>query len=365
MSPRLDAVIDQALGARIVGTHVIVLRQGRTVYDRIAGLADREAGRPVREDTVWRLASCTKPIVASAVLALADQGRLDLSAPVSLYLPDFRPRTVDGACPDITLMQLLTHTSGITYASPAGDVSRGLDPCAPMTLAENLRRLARSTLAFAPGTAWDYGLGIDVLAGVIAAVSGNVEDVEAALQAQVFGPLGMTDTHFLADPFRLAANYDNNTVPPRRFAPTDVLLDPGKPGQVSLLSTDRVLQSDRPQSGGAGLSGTARDYARFLHSAFFGPLLSPAARALAAQDQIPALDRAPDAPDQGFSALGATIRKASADWPVQGMLHWGGLWGHNWAVDPASQTVMVSFSNTTYEGCNGAFRTEVIRAIFG
>ena len=110
-------------------------------------------------------------------------------------------------------------------------------------------------------------------------------------------------------------------------------------------------------------TGTARDFAAILHAAFFGTLLSPRARALALGDQIGALER-PKARGEGFSALGAVIRNADlSGWPVAGLIHWGGFWGHNWAVDPARQRVMVCFSNTTFEGCNGQFRTEVVDAV--
>jgi CubicO group peptidase (beta-lactamase class C family) len=106
---RLDAAIDSALSShRVVGTVVVVLHDGRLVYRRAAGLADREAAVPMREDEIFRLASISKPIVTAAAFRLVDEGRLHLGDPVTTYLPDFRPKLADVRAPVITIRQLLT-----------------------------------------------------------------------------------------------------------------------------------------------------------------------------------------------------------------------------------------------------------------
>src|SRR4051795_7654068 len=113
---QLDAVIDQAIREeRIVGTVVLVAEDGRIVYRRAAGFADRENGVPVREDTVFRFASLTKPIVSVAALALIERGRLSLDNPVTDWIPWFRPKLANGTEPVITVRHLMTHTSGLTY----------------------------------------------------------------------------------------------------------------------------------------------------------------------------------------------------------------------------------------------------------
>ena len=116
MEAGLDSVINRALeSGKITGVVMLVHRNGKPVYRRAAGLADREAGIPVAFDTIFRMASVTKPIVASTALALVERGLLSLSDPVAEHLPWFRPPLADGTVPDITLHHLLTHTSGLMY----------------------------------------------------------------------------------------------------------------------------------------------------------------------------------------------------------------------------------------------------------
>ncbi len=122
---RLDAVIDAALGSRIVGCVVLVRRDGQPVYARAAGLADREAGRAMRADAIFRLASVTKPIVAAATLRMADLGLIGIDDPVTDYLPYFAPASPDGTVRPILIRHLLTHTSGLTY-NVGPDISDGL-----------------------------------------------------------------------------------------------------------------------------------------------------------------------------------------------------------------------------------------------
>src|SRR5689334_25172975 len=156
---RIDAAIDQAIAEkRIVGAVVLVSQDGRLVYKGIKGLADRESGRPMKVDTVFRLSSVSKPIVTAAALVLVDQGKLSLDDPVSKWLPDFRPKLESGEEPAITVRQLMTHTAGLGYrfaqkpgsAYELAGVSDGLDELRP-SLEENLRRLASVPLFNKPG----------------------------------------------------------------------------------------------------------------------------------------------------------------------------------------------------------------------
>ena len=152
---RLDAIVDEAIAdRRIVGAIILVARDGRVVYRRAAGLADREAGRPMREDAVFRLASVSKPIVTAAAMRLIEQGTLALDDPVTKWLPDFRPALADGTRPVITVRHLLTHMSGLSYgfAEPPEHayhrlgVSDGMD-ASEASLDENVRRIGQGPLA--------------------------------------------------------------------------------------------------------------------------------------------------------------------------------------------------------------------------
>ena len=113
---RLNEVIDRFLDSgKVTGTVVLAYQHGGPLFRRAAGFADREASKPVAFDTIFRLASVTKPIVAATALAMSDDGLMSLSDRVADHLPWFRPKTKDGGAADITVHQLLTHTSGLTY----------------------------------------------------------------------------------------------------------------------------------------------------------------------------------------------------------------------------------------------------------
>ncbi len=364
MRQRIDAAIDAALVSRIVGCVVLVRKEGREVYARTAGLADREAGRKLERNTIWRLASVTKPIVATAALRMMDLGLLGLDDPVTKFLPWFTPPSPDGVVRPITLRQLLSHTSGLSYAAVPADVSPGMSgPIIP--LEENLRRLAKAPLVFAPGTRWTYGMSIDVVGGVLAAIDGAT--LQAALDKYVLGPLGMTDTRFTAkDPARLPAQYANTKPPAPPVVPPALLTEDNKQGTT--FSVSRILHPDAPQSGGGGLSGTADDVMKMLEVySNGGALLKPATIAEALRNQIGALPRRPEDTGKRFCLLGALMDDPSAaDSPCPaGSVDWGGAWGHNWIIDPINRLSVLTCTNVAPEGDNGAFRQDIRNAVYG
>jgi len=143
MFMRLRNVIDSAIAkGRIVGCVMLVAKDGEIIFATEKGFADREAGLRVRRDTLFRLASVTKPFVAIAALAMADQGHITLDDAVSAHLPYFKPRLADGSQPRITLRHLLTHTSGLSYDYPDADFSDGLSDT-DLGFEENFTRLAK------------------------------------------------------------------------------------------------------------------------------------------------------------------------------------------------------------------------------
>jgi CubicO group peptidase (beta-lactamase class C family) len=150
LKQKVDAVIDQAIAEdRIVGTVVLIEQNGKLVYERAAGLADKESRKPMQLDTQFRLSSVSKPIVTVAALALLDRRKIALDDPVTKWLPDFKPKLADGTTPTITIRQLLTHTAGLSYTFSEKDdgpyhqaqVSSGFDGV-KIDLAEEMRRLA-------------------------------------------------------------------------------------------------------------------------------------------------------------------------------------------------------------------------------
>ena len=175
----IDGAIEKALREkRLVGAVVLVAQGGEIVYRRAAGMADREAGKPMACNTLFRLASVSKPIVSTAALALMARGDMRLDDPVTRWLPDFRPRLADGTVPLLTLRHLMTHTAGLSYRFSAGrrmlrtiGVSDGMDEAA-VSLPENVRRIASAPLLAPPGAEWRYSIATDVLGAVIERASG-------------------------------------------------------------------------------------------------------------------------------------------------------------------------------------------------
>lgn len=369
LAARLDPILERAVAQqRIVGTVVMVARQGRVVYQRAAGFADREAQRPMREDQLFRFASLTKPMVAVAALRLADQGRLDLQAPVSRYLPYFTPQLADGTLAVPTLAQLLSHTAGLHYGfgedsngpyHRAG-VSDGLDG-APLTLEENLRRLAGVPLDFKPGTQWRYSLGLDVMGGVLAAATG--QPLPEVVQQQVAAPLGLHDLSFhVSDAERLATAYRDGY--PRPEPMSEPYLLPMPKGGI-LYSPARALSTQAFASGGGGMQGSAGDYLAFLEALRQGRLLTPASQRLIMEDQIPGLQR-DDAPGWGFSLGAAVLRDARLARTPQapGTLQWGGVYGNAWFIDPARELSVVILTNTAIAGMSGPFPEAILAALY-
>lgn len=359
MRARLDAVIDAALGNRIVGCVVLVRQQGREVYARAAGLADREARRAIGRDAIFRLASVTKPIVAAAALRMVDLGLLGLDDAVTKFLRNFRPLCPDRQQRPILIRHLLSHTSGLGYGG-TGEYSRGLSgPLLPFD--ETVRRMGEERLLFAPGTGWEYGVSIDVLGGALAAINGS--DLAGVVARYVTGPLGMVDTAFgVTDLSRLAQPYQDGR-PPLRMEGEVVV---GEPGEETAFSVGRILEPRAPQSGGAGMAGTADDVMRLLE-ALRGEFLTSDLREQAFANQIGALPRQVGDAGKRFSFLGAVVVDPVAAGTAMpaGAVDWGGAWGHNWVVDLASETTVVCCTNTTFEGCNGPFREEIAAAVFG
>lgn len=372
VAARLDAAIDAALaGRRIVGAVVLVARDGELLYRRAAGLADREAGMPMREDTIFRLASITKPIVAAATMALAEDGVLGLDDPVTRWLPAFRPQLADGAVPEITIGHLLTHTAGMGYRflePPGGpyhrlNVSDGLDQPG-LGLEENLARIAAAGLAFAPGTGWAYSVSYDVLGAVIERAAGMpLADV---VRSRVTAPLDMADTGFaVADLARLAAAYADGTPEPvAMFDGIEVPLF----GTAATFAPGRILDPGSYPSGGAGMAGTAGDVLRFLDCIRAGgsPILGRETVAAMAADHV---GQHPQAlgPGWGFGlGWSVLVDPAAAETPqAEGTLRWGGAYGHSWFVDLRRGLTVVALTNTAFEGMSGAFPVEIRDAVYG
>lgn len=363
MGMHVDAVMDAAItGQKIVGAEVIAYKDGALALRRVAGHFDREAGTPMVENAIYRLASVTKPIVAATALAMVDKGLLRLDDPVSRHLPYFTPSLPDGSSATITIHHLLTHTAGLAYACPADpSISTGLGP-SDKGFEDNFSRVARQPLLFAPGSAWLYSIAIDVLGAALAAIHGG--SLEAAVRQHVSGPLGMTETgFFVADLDRLAKPYADGTPPMPMGDPQMV---PNETGEGPTFSPSRIFSTTAFQSGGAGMAGTPSDIATFLKAMRQngGGVIRPETAALAFSNRIGDVHR--DDAGQRFGYLGAVIDDpvAAKSASARGTINWGGVYGHSWLVDPANAITIVSMSNTALEGCTGQYPKDLIKAVY-
>ena len=373
IADRIDAAIDRAIAEkRIVGSVVIVREQGELIYESARGLDDREAGTPMSVDKIFRLSSLTKPIVAATILAMVDAGDMALEDLATDYLAYFMPKLPDGTVPPITIAQLLTHTAGLGGELPLTEAEKS-DPKYidvahnrwHLSLDENMARLVQAPLLFAPGTGWSYSQSIDVLGAIAAGlVGGTLGD---AVAKYVTGPLGMVDTAFrVTDPARLAVPYADGPNGPERMNDPHSL--PNQFGGITTFAPNRILDPKAYHSGGGGMAGTARDFMILLETLRTGggDILRPETVAAGLSNQIPQLPYS-QAPGWHFGFFGAVLTDAGLAKTPQsvGTSRWGGIYGHNWFLDPVSGLTVVSMSNTGLEGCDGAYRFEIRDAVYG
>jgi CubicO group peptidase (beta-lactamase class C family) len=281
---RLDRRLAQWVDQRqLPGFLVTVARHGKLVHVGKSGYRDVEAGRPVTEDTRWRIYSMTKPITSVAAMSLYEEGAFELTDPISRWLPEWadtpvyvagselKPVTVPQVEP-IRVRHLLTHTSGITYgfhhAHPVDTLYRlqGFEWATPPGAdnAEVSRQLAAMPLLFQPGSEWNYGMSTDVLGRLVEVIAGK--SLDEVFAERVFEPLGMTETSF-----GLGPDVD-----------VDSLARLYGPGCVPLPASFQEAANATPAflGGGGGLVSTAGDYLRFLEMLRSGGLTPSGDRVL-------------------------------------------------------------------------------------
>ncbi len=367
-------VLNTALAEkRLVGAVVLVYQHGLALCRIAAGWADREARIAMAEDTVFRWASVSKPVVSAAVMRLVADGRVDLDEPITTWLPTFRPRLPDGREARISVRQLLSHTAGLGYRFFEADdqgpyaqagVSDGMD-ASGIDLQENLRRIAKVPLLYAPGTSWCYSLAVDVLGALIEAVCNN--RLPQAVEALVTRPLGMADAGFVCrDAARLATPYVNGGPVPHRLQEGEVVAP--FDGTVGIIySPSRALDAGAFPSGGAGMAGTADDVLRLLEALRTGHdgWMPGHLVAEMASDQTHGQALAAG-PGLGFGLGFSVLRDpALADSPESpGTWRWGGAYGHAWWVDRPRGLTVVALTNTLYEGMSGRFVVELRDAVY-
>jgi CubicO group peptidase (beta-lactamase class C family) len=343
---RLGAVMRSEIErGRVPGAVALVARRGRLGFFDSFGQRDAASGAPMRTDAIFRIYSMTKPITSVAAMMLWEEGRFLLSDPVAKYLPELSDLEVaverGGEIErvplerDVTIQDLLRHTSGLTYEF------RGSGPVHKMYMsarvysraqnsADQVATLGRLPLLHQPGTRWEYGRSTDVVGRLVEVLSG--QSLSAFFEQHILAPLGMTDTAF--------------HVPPRHHSRLAEAFgkDPDSGAAVQLLE---VRDPPNFESGGGGLTSTASDYARFLQMLLDGGtldgrrVLSRKTIELMTADHLGPITGAPDLllPGHGFG-LGFAVRLHAGIAPVPGSVgqyFWGGLAGTTFWVDPAEE----------------------------
>jgi CubicO group peptidase (beta-lactamase class C family) len=357
---RLDGVLQQYVDEqRIAGAVALVLKDGEVVYERAVGWSDKEASRKMTPDTIFRIASQTKALTSIAILMLMEEGKLALSTPVSRFIPEFAHSQVaidKGGSAElvpmkrqITIRDLLTHTSGYSYGVEAFIASsyeaKRLGPAAGPygwytadknePICATIARLATLPATAQPGEAYVYGYSTDILGCVVERASGIALD--EFLRARIIEPLGMKDTQFFlpaGQKERLATVYASDA------NGKAVRASEGPKGQGNYVDGPK-----RSFSGGAGLLSTAHDYARFLEMIRNGGeldgrrILSPRTVALMTTNQVGTLH---SSEGLGFGLGFETVERYGANgMDAPGAYGWGGAYGSTYRVDPASGLTLV------------------------
>jgi CubicO group peptidase (beta-lactamase class C family) len=344
---------------RIAGAVTLVARRGHVAWFKAQGMADREAGRAMAPDSMFRICSMTKPITSLAVMMLYEEGRFLLEDPVSKYLPEFKnpkvlvkpasgePYTIPAAR-EITIRDLLRHTSGLTYhwnsdlgpMYKSANVAHGLLPY-DGTIEDSVKRLAALPLLFNPGDKWEYSLGVDVLGRLVEVVSGK--PLDEFFRTRIFEPLGMKDTYFYPpeNKFeRLAAAYAYYADKGMNRFPDTPITD-----GAFVYSADYPYRGPKKLfSGGAGLVSTAMDYLRFCQMMLDGGkvgntrLISRKSVELMTGDQLGKISS-----DFGFG-LGFGIDGVKAplsELGSAGEFSWGGFFYTAFSIDPKEQMIVI------------------------
>jgi CubicO group peptidase (beta-lactamase class C family) len=353
--PALNAQIE---AGQLPGAVVAIARHGRLIFHEAVGRLRPDNSTPMPRDALFAIASMTKPITGVAGLMLWEEGRLGLADPVERFLPQLgnrrvavlseRVRAGQGpietvpAMRSITMLDVMRHTSGLTYGGRGTTAVHALYPAssnaagASLDVHGFLDQLGDAPLLYQPGTVWEYGLSIDIVGLVVEALSG--QSLGAFLERRLFAPLGMTDTTFQVPSDKVA----------RLARPLPRDPDTGAPQAVP----DRA-QALRFECGGGGLASTALDYLRFAQMLLGGGVLGDTRilgrktiEAMRTDRLTPEIenhiaDLDPNSTGYGFGLTVAVRSQASTLMGSLGEFYWNGAYGTLWWADPTEDLAVV------------------------
>ncbi len=354
--PAMQREID---AGRLPGCVVAIARDGKLVHFEAIGARDPATQAPMQGDTIFSIASMTKPVTGVVALSLVEEGRLLVTDPVGAWLPPLMqmqvakptpamlagdgPVETEAARRPMTVQDAMRHTTGLVYGGRAGSAVHAMMPPGSFWLAENLdiegfaQTLAGLPLRHHPGTVWEYGFSTDVLGGVAERAGGA--GLGTLMRDRVFGPLGMAETGYVLPQEKLA-----------RFA-VPFAKDPltGAPQEVAA-----PLRQPKMEPGGAGLVSTAADYLRFAEMLRAGGtldgvrVLAPSTVKWMASDHlhgiennVAAMDAALDGYGFGLTVAVRTKAGGSGFMGAPGAFGWSGVWGTYFWADPVERLSVV------------------------
>ncbi len=371
----MAAMVEQG---QVAGVSTLLMRHGRVVARQIVGRADLDAGRPLADDTLFRIYSMTKPVVTVALMTLFEEARFTLDDPITRFLPEFAElRVCVGENPDgsmrtkparrpPTMRELMSHTSGLGYGlfdhHPVERAYRAAGVMTASSLDDFAARAASIPLMFHPGEEWFYSVGSGLQGLVIERITGR--SLGDALRERVFDPLGMNATGFQIprdDANRMATLYAQT--PGGELVPAGTIFD---------IPVHPVDQPPPFEDGGGGLVSTLDDYGRFAQMVLNRGgldgrrILAPATVELMATNMIPDAVLARPSPLRllpfqpafgfglGFSIMSDPRRMGSLE--GRGTLAWGGGGGTWFWVDPENDVVFVGMIQRVADPVSDAFR---------
>ncbi len=351
IAPAMQRYIDEGL---VPGVITAIMRRGKLVHLQVQGDMDVENGKPMQADTVFRIASMSKPITSVALMMLWEEGRFQLRDPVARFLPEFADvkvsstRDASGATGElvslarpIEIRDMLTHTAGLAnnYIGNVEHYRTVMQALPEDDLEAFIKRLATLPLNYQPGSAWEYSAATDVVGRLVEVISGMSLDV--FLRTRIFEPLDMPDTHFYLDDSyadRLAAQYQ-----PREGDNRIELQDPAGTASRWITGPKKLFR------GAGGLVSTVHDYLRFQQmmlneGALDGAqILAPSTVRLINDNHTGELPLWLPGPGMGFGlGYGVVLDRGAAATPLsEGAYYWGGAYCTLSWVDPAEELVAV------------------------
>jgi CubicO group peptidase (beta-lactamase class C family) len=353
IAPAMQSYIDQG---KLAGTLTLVARNGKIIYLNAQGMQDKEAGKPMSEDTIFRIYSMSKPVTAVAAMTLWEQGKFHMFDPISKYLPELAnmkvyvsgsgaDMVVEDAKTPIRIFDLFMHTSGFSYGFSNSEVDKlyqqMLSKPDELNRSNILTKFAELPLVHQPGTAWNYGVSTDIIGFLVEKLSGK--NLGEYMQEAIFSPLGMKDTGFY--------------VPADKVDRLAQIYTADKTGQTVVMENEPVgdfMSEPKIHNAGGGLVSTMQDYFIFAQMMLNGGeingvrILGRKTVKYMSSNHLPdnLLPYADDAQGEGYGlAMSVTVNpEMSGFMSSKGNFGWGGAASTYFRVDPEEKMILISMA---------------------